>query len=649
MPDEKRWKAFMESSDAKMLLRRMAQRAAHPDPEVRERSLMVLFASRDVGDWAHWKRVLDAVLSLPVQALDRELIAFLFDLLCWLDPVGPGPRGPKDSGEGPGDQRVPGKALPAARGKARAVLRRLPMDLQDRAYPLHSLIAWGPPIPRPYRRGPSRHAWLRRLRILGPRLRQNRPKTWAAMTLRELAAAWIRGPRTAANRFYPGRWLQVGRPILLPPGSRPRASCPGRIAPQPGFFGGSRCRTLEHLMERTARELEAVRRLALAVSRKKRRVVLSLHNATLAACSGWAFESLGGQFPDETSRREFYGRVRERARQAAGRFQAAAAPIQSLWHLWEERLVKPKVLFALWEAWGRSRLIPSKAAVLDRYLPLFSPLVNAEKFRRTAARLPFSWAGWLPPHQALSPARLYGWWKERRMLWPRGWALLWALLEEGNLWIEEGRLESLVVPWIDKFFISSRRDRDGAYLKALFSLIQGLEGPPVILFWEDTARSAEPSLALALRRHWGREEFLGFGVFGDGRFGREEAERILGDDARPGCLYVLRPLNDTHRPLGVEGIFSGTGPPSLDPYDSSWKDGIHALYAGTQVEPLLSVPTDADLLPGWICSERCKVPLGVFFRRRLRRLVLGPSRPSARADAPPDHLWRLYARWANLH
>jgi len=639
----------MKDSAAKKILRRTAQRAVHPDPEVRERALMDLFAPRDGGDWGHWERVLDAVLDLPLQTLDRELVLFLFDLLCWLEPPLAGPRGRNAHGQAPGPRPMLGTALPAtARGKARAALRRLPPYLQDRTYPLVSLLGWGPPIPRPYRRGPSRRDWLRHLRLLGRRVRQDIPHPWAVMTLRELATAWMRGPRVAVARFCPGRWLHVGRPILLPPGSHPRASCPGRIAPQPGFFSRSRCRTLEHLMERTARELEAVRRLAFAVSRKRRRVVLSLHNATLAACSGWAFESLGEQFPDETSRREFYGRVRERARKAAERFQAAASPIQSLGHLWEERLVKPKVLFALWEAWGRSRLMPSKAAVLDRYLPLFSPLVNAEKFRRTAGRLPFSWAGWLPLHQALSPARLYGWWKERRMLWPRGWALLWALLEEGNQWIERGRLESLVIPWIDKFFISSRRDRDGDYLRALFSFLQGLDGPPVILFWEDTARATDPSLALALRKHWKRDECLGFGVFGDGTWGREEAEKILGSAARPGCLYVLRPLNDTHHPLGLEGIFSETGPPSLDPYDSSWKDGIQALYTGTQVEPLLSIPTDADLLPGWIRGERGKMPLGAFFRRRLRRRVLGPNRLRTDAHLPPDDLWRLYARWANL-
>ncbi|SMC17313.1 hypothetical protein SAMN02746041_00277 [Desulfacinum hydrothermale DSM 13146] len=631
-------------------LRRLVQRAAHPNPQVRETALLALFAPRDGGDWEHWSGVLEAALGMPLPALDRELITFLLDLLCWLEEDGSPTRG-RAGKVGTWKRRFASRkdSLQGARGRARAVLRRLPGYLQSRPYPLSPLMAWGPPIPKPYRRPSSRRAWLRCLRLLGTRMGRQVPPPWSVVTLRDLASVWMRSPRVQLARFDRGRWLRVGRAMLYPITCPVRASCCPKIPPQPGFWSRSRRCVLDRLAERTAEELVAIRRLATAVSRKKRRVVLSLHNATLAACGGWAFESLGEQFPDPERGRQFYRRVWERVRRADGRSQEAteASIPQSLWRQWEKRLARPKVLFALWEAWGRSRLAPSDAAFLERYLHLFASLVNPQEFMDQAPTLPYAWPGWLAPHQRLSLPRLYGWWQGRRVLWPRGWTLLEAFLAEGRLWLQEGRVESLVLPWIDKFFISSRRDGDAGYLRALFSFLQGLEEPPVILFWEDTARSADPSLALALRKHWEPDQFLGFGVFGDGRWGRQDAESILGQIARPGCLYVLRPLDDTHHPMGLKEIFSSPSP-NLDPYDSSWKDGIHALYAGTQVEPLLSLPTDADLLPAWIGWDRCRLPLGAFFRRRLRRLVLGRNRSRGPADPGRDHVWGLYARWANL-
>ncbi len=413
-----------------------------------------------------------------------------------------------------------------------------------------------------------------------------------------------------------------------------------------GVLGPGAARFLEELAEAVAEELRAVRRLAFAVSRSRRRVVLSLHNAASAACSGWAFEDVERQLGEARAAELFVKGVRDRLIARCNRENAALseAMVEKLWTAWQERLIRPKALHGLWEARGRSRLGgPDESGQAGR---VFRDLFPGMAVQAAVEAAPLAWSGWVSPHQQITWRIVDHWRREKRALWPWGFRCLKALLQEAQDRLDGGSADALVVPWIDKFFISSKREGDLGYLELLMDWlrIEGLN--PIILLWEDTTRRFDPSLALALRRHWPPSRFLGFGVFGDGAWTRRDAEGILIRTAEPGRLYVLRPLNDTHRPRSVEAVLYGREDRRdfFSVYDSSWKDGTYAFYAGTQAAMLTSIATESESIPSWVVVNGVRRPLGWYFRRAVRRRVLrGDEDEQVRSL-----LVRFYARFANL-
>ena len=217
------------------------------------------------------------------------------------------------------------------------------------------------------------------------------------------------------------------------------------------------------------------------------------------------------------------------------------------------------------------------------------------------------------------------------------------MLEEGQPLLDKGLLPHLVIPWIDKFFISSRRKDDWEYLNTLVGWFEEQRLRPLILFWEDTPHRQGPSLKLVLRQlcKQGRP-FRGIGVFDWQGSSRNEALEIIRHGHLETVLFALRPFSDSHNPHSFQQLLEDRPLSFFRGYDSSWKDGLCFLYAGTQVFPLLSVPTDRENLPAWIVAAGMKVPFGAYWRRRLRRAVLGKR---SEATAP---LSVSYAMWANL-
>ncbi|HTY24660.1 MAG TPA: hypothetical protein VMC85_16125, partial [Desulfomonilaceae bacterium] len=166
---------------------------------------------------------------------------------------------------------------------------------------------------------------------------------------------------------------------------------------------------------------------------------------------------------------------------------------------------------------------------------------------------------------------------------------------------------------------------------------------PLILFWEDTPHPQDPSLKLALRRL--REQgrlYRGIGVFGWEGSSRGEALKVICDKHREAVLFALRPYTDCHNFRSFHQLLEKQEYGFFQNYDSSWKDGLCFLYAGTQIFPLLSVQSDMENVPAWIMAEGVKYPFGSYFRGKLREAVLGKSHSKC------DALSRQYALWANL-
>jgi hypothetical protein len=201
----------------------------------------------------------------------------------------------------------------------------------------------------------------------------------------------------------------------------------------------------------------------------------------------------------------------------------------------------------------------------------------------------------------------------------------------------------MVLPWIDKFFISSRRKADQGYLAALFRLICLYLEKPLILFWEDTAHSRLPSLRLALKDLSQQGlPFRGIGIFDNGASLRSEALRIIDGAFPEKSLFVLRPLNDNHCPDTFRRIFRDPDFHFFRNYDSSWKDNLVFIYTGTQVIPLLSIQTEMESICPWICVANRRYPFGAWFRQVLRAKALGTR------DVFCDPVYLEYSSWANL-
>ena len=258
------------------------------------------------------------------------------------------------------------------------------------------------------------------------------------------------------------------------------------------------------------------------------------------------------------------------------------------------------------------------------------------------------WRGPLALHQRMSREMVLEWVENSRKGWADGVALLFALAREGRRLLDSGVIDSMVLPWIDKFFISSRRQADIDYLERLFRFVsENTESPP-ILFWDDTPHARAPSLGLALdRMAEAGLPFRGVGLFNtalsEGHAAeRERAPGIIAGEYPQKALFALRPLTEKHCPGAFRRIFEDLDQSFFLDYDSSWKDDLAFLYAGTQVVPLLGTQTEMEPVSPWVVTGGGRCGFGAWFRRILRRASLGGHREA------PEEIGLKYCGWANL-
>ncbi len=407
--------------------------------------------------------------------------------------------------------------------------------------------------------------------------------------------------------------------------------------------GASTIAFREKLIEIQAAELAEVRRLAREVSRRTRRVVFSWHNASLAAVGGWAFEEFPRSFPSPALYEVFVQNVLEEAGRMGRSFDRKEAA--SLFEAKAERIYRPKMAHALQEA---KMFAPFRAhsgkSPKGKYTSAQSPC-GPEPMEVHPGTSRHEWSGALSPHQVVGFEDAASWCESERAGWVWGLILLRAMAVQGQKFIDAGKADCFVLPWIDKFFISSRRRADGAYLEGLFRFVAQGVRDPLILFWEDTAHKQIPSLALALEDLWKRGlPFRGIGIFdcAPGGSDRVDAAEIICRDYPRTNLFILRPMNENHCPDAFRRIFENPDWDFFRAYDSSWKDNLVFPYTGTQVFPLLSIQTEMESTAPAVSDGHARYPFGAWFRKLLRRKVLRD-----RADLT-DPLSIAYFSWANL-
>jgi len=401
---------------------------------------------------------------------------------------------------------------------------------------------------------------------------------------------------------------------------------------------------MERLLDMQAKELSAVRTLAHDVSRTTRRVVMSWHNAGLAAAGGWAFEDLATVLPSPGLWDELRRSAKTRAEKLGASDPGQEDGADRLLRLRWERLAVPAVRHAVQEVCTLKGLDPAWDHACGRMQTMVTdsmPEIGLSEDLRGEGQ---AWRGPANPGQRRSLEEVLSWCEEERDSWIAGLRLMVALWLEAEKLLRRGDLESFVLPWIDKFFISSKRLVDRSYLPALVQWIREQGGPPLILFWEDTIHPRRPSFKLALDAM--RAEglpFRGVGVFdGEGSARWAALDTIL-QTHRHVHLYALRPWDDTHHPGSFHRMLEARDFEFFTTYDSSWKDNLSFLYVGTQVFPLLSEPGFGEYLPAWVGAWGAKHPFGRFFRWSVRCRSLREA-----ACDSGDAFSARYARWANL-
>ncbi len=613
-------------------LRSLWKISRHPDPRIREAALILLSSPPVEDDSLHLKATLDACSRFGrtrAREIPPPVFEQLFDIWEQAHALGVPLR------NGPDFRallnRLPPEPLAALLGRPCSIEPFLPLM----AHRLSRFIEGSRPS-----RGKRRWRCLR-LKLKHP---SGSPQ-WSRPTFADLHLPGRRRPGVRRARQTSGRWMCFCRPLLF------EAAGTGLHTPPTSFrrvqwagLGNLSMAWLDRLLEHQGRELASIRGLAHDVSRRTRRVVLSWHNAGLAAAGGWGFEDLAEAIPSPKLREELVQRVRVREVELRRLDGGAEAGAESLLRMRAERLAFPAARRALREVCSLNGLDPTwERACVEARAAAVACMPEAG-FEDEPTDAKHCWSGPGSPGQRRPLRDVLAWWRLERESWIGGLARLAALAIEAERLLRHGDLESFVLPWIDKFFISSTRLTDSAYLPALSQWIEDRGIPPLILFWEDTIHAARPSFRLALDAMRARGlPFRGIGIFDEAGSERLHALDLILESHPRVRLFALRPWEDNHHPGSFHGMLKARDFGMFTPYDSSWKDNLGFLYVGTQVLPLLSDSGYGEILPAWVGAGGRKHPFGRFLRQGLRWRCLGQmgrdgeDRDSAR-----------YARWANL-
>lgn len=621
----------------------------HPIEAIRESALILLLHPPVNNEFAYYRWLLREILeNLPqINRLPSPILELVFDLIGFL-----------------GDISDADFCSQLSRKRLNCLFKLFFAKILEKPLPVRPFLPWINPRTLTSNRWVEQKNFKRRWRLLRKTiLVRHKPHAAFELTWSDLKPFSLTNNRRCTWKCAAivKRWRLVGR-VLITPGScsdanaaacsRIRRSSDGkRGLPLPALhenayfsgFGNISLRYMDHLIQEQAKELTAVRELAVLTSQQTRRVVLSWHNASLAAVSGWAFEDLKRQFPSDVLWQEFKKAVRSRVDSMSASASLKWGILHSLFKLWEERLVKPKVMHALWESRLRTGFESHGQEMFEKDLRSVKALLKDSEIEAICEGEIYGWCGVVSPHQRMTLEQVLSWHEERRGIWQKGLIHLTAMIVEGQNLMTMGKMPYLVLPWIDKFFISSRREGDIEYLPCLVKFLEEQGVSPLILFWEDTSHRQTPSFQLALKKYATLGlPFRGVGVFDCSQSVRTQALEYISNEHQKTDLFALRPYNDLHYPRSLYQLMRDRDYQFFRRYDSAWKDGLVFIYVGTQVFPLISVQCDVESFPGWVALGTNKYPFGIYFRNRLRKITLGEW------DAGADQFSSEYAHWANL-
>ncbi len=447
-------------------------------------------------------------------------------------------------------------------------------------------------------------------------------------TLSDLAPVWYSPKGTKFLSFKRCLWRRIAGFLIeeiQPPGHR----C-GNIEYWNGY-AHSTVKWFNCLVDNVCKEARYIRQFCEEVSRRTGMVVLSWHNATLGAMGGWGFNGAVCPFKDTSILNSFSRNVMDLWEYYKRKFQEEGR-FEHIWRLFYIRLVEPKIKFSRFIEANIQRISGNNLQELHRGdLPYYFP-INATYWQNMSLEDVVKWAG------------------EVKTYWLGGWSLLWALIDVASSYIAAGRLEGVVFPRIDKFFASTLRTKDVSYLVDITKKILHDWGDRVvILLWDDTSHSSNPSLQLTINRfkRYGIP-VRGLGIYDKGHIGPSPAVGDVVGQCTTGKdrVFILRPFEGLYRSFDVmlkQRDFS-----FFDSYVSSWRDGLAFVYAGTRVFPFLSVQTISEEFSPWASASGSRSLMGCLLQKKIS-FESSYSHPNVGHESD---LWRkinsFYRVWANL-
>jgi hypothetical protein len=396
-------------------------------------------------------------------------------------------------------------------------------------------------------------------------------------------------------------------------------------------------------------------------------VVITLHNASLGAATGWGVPSFthqisagtGVQFAEavQSLRRDFTAKLFHRKGSSFHPLsQSLSEQAENLFRLWRKRLLRPQTLKNLWNLRVSLVLNGFPLDEWEQRLDQARELLYSGDEQRLAEGKGLA-ITFDPPTKARRQLdQILRWYRQNKRNHFKKLSLLWALISTGQEWLSNRRMEYFVLPIVDKFFISSKRDQDLEYLPAFVYQTRLFDRTPLFLFIDDTSRASNPSLQLAIDRWRENYPFLGLGVFATRRDPTPSCLETVLENSSEINLFALRPLTQVHNPVGLDFLLAQRPPEFLSPehYDSCWKDNLPFLYQGTQVAPFSGRVEQFESFSPLLATSAGPIFFGTYYRFKLRQLALkqlGFIEEKSQlndSQSPLELLWSEYAQLANL-
>ncbi|MCD6319584.1 MAG: hypothetical protein J7M03_02770 [Candidatus Desulfofervidaceae bacterium] len=371
----------------------------------------------------------------------------------------------------------------------------------------------------------------------------------------------------------------------------------------------------EELLQKNAQELMFARHLAETVSLLTRRPVLTLHNASMGAPSGWGIADFSNQWKELSSWKE------EIAHLWPQFSSTLSEEIIPLIKLWLHRLIEMPLIEYLWQM----KVLNSPFYSLAR--ETVKDILSPSAWQILAGKESVPWestAEELFKHLLYLKHRYFQEKYRLKLFLP----LLITILKASVNFLQKGA-RFCVVPYIDKLIRSSYGDKDITYCQTFLKFILRFVPEAIILFFDETTHPRGPTLKLAISVMKRKNlPIKGLGVYGEGKLPTPED---------------IANLSSTYQVFFVSA-FTGKGKPYCwreilltypQTYHPAWRDGLTELFSGTQMA-FLTQEERQDI----ILTDKGPMQLGTYFRLKLKTYSLTPL--------SHDPFWCFYETLANL-